>query len=198
MLKNFKTILWYYKRSSANAFLIDIFLLIFSIIVFVKHLDLVCLIALCTLIYSKSKNCLLSLENPVLAGTPIKIKDVINSNSLILWIKAATMMFIGIITSLFFHQISLHTVIVALGYLVFAFPFFNLLFSVEYSVIKIYRTLTFYILVIALGGVFFYIDKLDIVISFASILGMSSLILLISKTLEKRLTFEKILIKEEQ
>lgn len=108
MLDNFETILWYYKKSSTYAFLTDMFLLIFSAAIFVKiHFG----------------------QSP-----PLKIKDIIDSNSLILWIKTVAIILSDLAVSLFTQQV----------YLIF--PFFNFSFSIKYFVSKIYGTLTFYIL----------------------------------------------------
>ncbi len=198
MLDKFETVLWYYKKSSTHAFLTDIFLLIFSATIFVKRLDSICLIVLCAIIYSKSKDHLLSLSNPILAGTPIKIKDIINSNSLILWIKTVAIILSGLVISLFTQQVYLFSAIVALECLALIFPFFYFWLSIKYFVSKTYRTLTFYILVIALGEVFSCVAKFNVVISFTFILILVSFLLLISKIFGKGLTFEKILIEENQ
>lgn len=198
MLDSFKTFIWYYRKISKNTLLLDVFFLIFSGIIFLKSLNAIYLLVMYIMIYSLNKNNLIELSNSILAGTPIKIKDVVNFNSFIIWGKATIVILLGLVASLLIKNIIIQTILIAIEYIIFAYPFLNLIFTLKHFIPRPYRNLAFYSLAGLFVGAFYFSNILNFRLKFIIIMGLSVIILIVSKIFEKKLSFENILRNEEK
>lgn len=198
MSDNLKTLLWHYKKTSKNTLFMDIFLLIFSSIIFLQKLNLVYIFVIYLMVYSINNNNVLDLSNSVLVGTPIKIKNVIDFNSFIIWLKATILILLGCAVSLFIKTSSMTIVVNIFSYIVFAYAFLNFIFASKYFISKSYRGLVFFLLAGVSVLIFFLSITLNFGLKMVLFMALTVTILIVSRILIKKLSFEKILGNEEK
>jgi len=197
-ISNLKTFIWHYKKVARKQLFLNVFLLFFSVIIFIGQLNPICLCVIYLTTYYLNRNNVPNLSNSVLAGTPIRIKGTVYLNTFLLWIQATAIIVLGIIVSIFSCKYDVHTVVNIIEYIFFAYSFLNLAFVLDYSIPKPYRNLTFYVLVAIFGSFFFFLSTLDFLLKLFLFLILITVVLIISKKILENLSFEKILRNEER
>lgn len=194
-----KIFMWYYNKSFKNQGFLYTALALLNIFILIKNLPMWYLLIGCFTLYIASTCHMVSPSNSALACTPLKIKDIIKANSLILLIKFSIIcllsLFIKVVFEKPFNFISLMYIPQIFLYIILAYSILNLLFAVECYVPQKYRNPTIYLIIAFFVGLCTALYKLTLAWSSTALVILSLIILMISNILIKKLSYEIIFCK---